>query len=93
MLCKSHTFIKYTQTKGIIEFEKFFNDENNYYLVMKNGGISLFEYTKYCHKLIKEGKININDWKIHCKIIFKQIIVIIHSCFIIIIRILGSSFA
>ena len=40
---------------------------------MQNGGNSLFDHVKYCHKLINNNQLSIHEYKNHCKIIFKQI--------------------
>lgn len=47
---------------------------NNYYLIMEDGGYSIFEFVKKAHKFIECGRLKIAEWHRIVKIIFKQMI-------------------
>lgn len=64
--------------RSFVKFIDFFKDSRNYFLLMTNVGLSLFDHTINMHKLIECNKLNINEWKKHIKIIFKQIITFIN---------------
>eukprot|EP01084_Bolivina_argentea_P032028 59252_1 len=64
--------------KSIIKFQQFFSTDTNFYLVMEDGGTSLFNFVQKAHGLIKLGKIEVNDWKTVVKTILKQMIECIH---------------
>ena len=57
-------------------FSLFFCDFSklHYYLVMEDGGFSLFEFVVKVHRLIRMGKLHISEWQRIAKIIFKQMI-------------------
>ena len=46
----------------------------NYYLVMEDGGQSLFDFVERAHKCIQAKKLEISQWLKMCKIIFKQMV-------------------
>ena len=58
----------------IIKYVDFFKSTRNYYLVMENGGYSLFDFVVKAHNLILIGKLDIKEWQKCVKVIFKQII-------------------
>lgn len=46
----------------------------NYFLVMSDGGRSLFHFLEKVHIMIDEGQIDIQHWKQVVKVIFRQMI-------------------
>eukprot|EP01083_Nonionella_stella_P117166 348782_1 len=52
---------------GLIQYHDFFIDSRNLFLVMENGGSSLFDFVKRCHELIKHRLIDIHEWHLFCK--------------------------
>ena len=61
----------------LIEYYDFFEDKENYYLVMENGGSDLFDFVVECHKLVLSKKISIREWRKHCKFMFAQMVLFI----------------
>ena len=62
---------------AMIKFYDFFEDKENYYLVMENGGNDLFDFIVSCHDLIMKNKISIREWRKHVKFMFAQMILFI----------------
>eukprot|EP01084_Bolivina_argentea_P172393 298623_1 len=60
--------------KSIIKYHWFFKTHTDFYLVMEDGGISLFEFVKSSHELISTGKLSLSHWKQVVLIIFSQLI-------------------
>jgi len=60
--------------KSIVKFQQFFKTKTDYYLVMQDGGRSLFQFIQNVHKLVLAGKIEVSNWLKVVKIIFKQMI-------------------
>ena len=63
--------------KELIKYYDFFDDENNYYLVMERGGIGLFEFVVKCHQYIIDGKLSITEWRRTVQIIFAKMVKVI----------------
>ena len=59
---------------SIIKFYDCFQSDVNYYVVMEDGGQSLFSMVLNVHKFIRYNKLDIDEWLKVCKIIFKQMI-------------------
>lgn len=59
---------------SIAKFLDCFQSNINYYVVMEDGGQSLFECTLNVHKFIRCNNLDISEWLKVCKILFKQII-------------------
>ena len=64
--------------KNFIKCLDFFYDDKFIFLVQQFGGINMFEYIKSSHEMIKDGEIPIQEWKRHCKILIKQILLYIN---------------
>ena len=47
---------------------------HNFYLVMEDGGHSLFAFVQKAHSLIQAGNLEISHWNEVCKVIFKQMV-------------------
>jgi len=62
---------------GFVRPVDFIKDTNNYYLIMDYGGESLIEYIKEIYKLLHDNIITINEWNNNCKILFKQMIILL----------------
>ena len=63
--------------KELIKYYEFFEDKNNYYLVMERGGIGLFEFVVNCHEYILNGKLTIKEWRRTVRIIFAKMVKVI----------------
>eukprot|EP01084_Bolivina_argentea_P204047 348412_1 len=67
---------------SIVKFDKFFETSDHFYLVMEDGGNSLFEFIKKAHGLIKNGNISLEHWQAVIRVILKQMmecVAYIHS--------------
>lgn len=78
-ILKERAILKYLTTskdtpESIVKYIGWFNDEKNYYLVMQNGGSSLFDFVTKAHQYIKIGKIDITEWHKLVQLIFKQMV-------------------
>ena len=60
--------------QNVVQFIDFFNDTQNYFLIMSDGGQSLSKFVEICHKYIFDGKLQIKQWINIIKKIFIQII-------------------
>eukprot|EP01083_Nonionella_stella_P089302 249146_1 len=60
--------------KSIVQFEYFFKTNSDYYLVMEDGGVPLFDFIMKAHKLIAQNKITFAHWKKVSEIIIRQMI-------------------
>jgi len=60
--------------KGILKMYDFIADEVNYFLITQNGGKSLYDHIKHASKSV----IDRNEWSNHVRILFKQMVDIIH---------------
>eukprot|EP01083_Nonionella_stella_P232774 820769_1 len=72
----------YGLNKYLANYIDFFHDDLHYYLVMENGGSSLFDFIFKAHQSIASRKLSILKWHNVCKILFKKMITfvdIIHS--------------
>ena len=74
---------------SLVAFVDFFEDKENYYLIIQNGGTDFFDFVTKCHQLINNGKLSLKEWRKHCKFMFAQMIQFIkwlhneqHYCFI-----------
>merc|ERR1719464_182705 len=69
--------------KSIIKYRNFLACETNYYLVLEDGGHSLFDFVTRAHHLISIGHLDIVEWHKAVKVIFKQLVECIdfmHQC-------------
>jgi len=57
---------------GLTKLIDFFCDGKNYFLLTEYGGESLLKHVLEFNCKIKEGKLNVNVWKKHVKILFQQ---------------------
>mmetsp|Transcript_8887 Transcript_8887/g.13725 ORF Transcript_8887/g.13725 Transcript_8887/m.13725 type:complete len:418 (+) Transcript_8887:149-1402(+) len=53
-------------------FVDFFDDEKNFFLVMQNGGTSLFEFVLKAHRYLANGGLCVLEWQQVCKMMFYQ---------------------
>eukprot|EP01084_Bolivina_argentea_P290157 498346_1 len=60
--------------KYITPYIDFFDDNLNFYLIMKNGGTSLFDFVLKAHNCIIQNKLSHFEWQNVSKILFKQMI-------------------
>jgi len=60
---------------GFINLIDFIQDNKNYFMIMKFGGYSYWNWVAKSHTALRRGKILIKNWQIHCKILFKQMII------------------
>eukprot|EP01084_Bolivina_argentea_P299873 516945_1 len=60
--------------QSIVRFQSFFKTKSDYYLVMEDGGGSLFDFIKQAHKLIAAKTITSAHWKQVTKVIINQMI-------------------
>ena len=58
----------------IIKYIDCYKSNNNYYLIMEDGGQSLFDFIVKAHQLIDIGHFSIYEWHKMVKVIFKQMI-------------------
>ena len=78
-IIKEMTIQKYlTDSKhcphSIVKYISSFETDNDYYLIMEDGGDGLFEFIVKAHHFIQSGEITISEWHKVVKIIFKQMI-------------------
>merc|ERR1712087_351568 len=71
--------VKYlTQSKdcppSIIKFISFFKSRTCFYLLMEDGGHSLFEFVRRAHYFLSAGHIEINHWHQVIRCIFVQMV-------------------
>eukprot|EP01083_Nonionella_stella_P070824 189719_1 len=74
----THHGMHFGLNQFMVNYIDFFHDDSNYYLVMENGGISLFDFVVQSHKHISARKMNPLEWQNICKNIFKQMVTFIH---------------
>jgi len=60
--------------KSIVKYVDFFQSKTNYYLVMENGGSSLFDFVVKAHQLIACDKLDVSEWHKCVKVIYKQLL-------------------
>eukprot|EP00486_Rosalina_sp_Unknown_P008310 CAMPEP_0201594492 /NCGR_PEP_ID=MMETSP0190_2-20130828/191789_1 /ASSEMBLY_ACC=CAM_ASM_000263 /TAXON_ID=37353 /ORGANISM="Rosalina sp." /LENGTH=371 /DNA_ID=CAMNT_0048054119 /DNA_START=71 /DNA_END=1182 /DNA_ORIENTATION=+ len=60
--------------KSIVKFDRFFKTSKDYFLMMEDGGSSLFKFVTDAHKLIQLGKLEVSHWTKVAKIISKQML-------------------
>eukprot|EP01083_Nonionella_stella_P100122 282017_1 len=63
---------------SLVQYIDCFCDSCNYFLIMEDGGNSLFEFIKQCHSLIKAQTISIQQWHSFCKTAMKQMVDVMH---------------
>ena len=59
---------------SIVKFYDCFQSNINYYVVMEDGGKSLFDFVQKAYKLIQSNTLDIDEWLKVCKVLFKQMI-------------------
>jgi len=59
---------------SIVKFHHFFKTKTDYFLVMEDGGSSLFDFVVKAHSMIRSGRIAIPHWMQVAKLIFKQML-------------------
>eukprot|EP00484_Ammonia_sp_Unknown_P030465 CAMPEP_0197038604 /NCGR_PEP_ID=MMETSP1384-20130603/15516_1 /TAXON_ID=29189 /ORGANISM="Ammonia sp." /LENGTH=337 /DNA_ID=CAMNT_0042469061 /DNA_START=31 /DNA_END=1044 /DNA_ORIENTATION=- len=59
---------------SIVKFHRFFATKTDYYLIMEDGGSSLFDFVVKAHRFIRAGTIGLSHWKQMVKRIFKQMV-------------------
>eukprot|EP01084_Bolivina_argentea_P047909 88320_1 len=62
----------------LINYHKFFSDAYNYFLVLEDGGDSLFSFVKESHEHIKNDTIDIKEWHKFCKGAITQMVNVLH---------------
>jgi len=60
--------------KSIVKYIDCLKSSQNFYLIMEDGGSSLFSFIQKVHSIIQAGNLEISHWMEVCKIIFKQMI-------------------
>eukprot|EP00485_Elphidium_margaritaceum_P020236 CAMPEP_0202725994 /NCGR_PEP_ID=MMETSP1385-20130828/184383_1 /ASSEMBLY_ACC=CAM_ASM_000861 /TAXON_ID=933848 /ORGANISM="Elphidium margaritaceum" /LENGTH=348 /DNA_ID=CAMNT_0049392203 /DNA_START=18 /DNA_END=1064 /DNA_ORIENTATION=+ len=61
-------------SQGIVQFVDFFQSKTDFYLVMENGGSSLFDFVIQAHQLIACDKLDVSEWHKCVKVIYKQLL-------------------
>jgi len=59
---------------SIVRFRRLLHTNKNYYLVMEDGGLPLFEFVIKCHELIKNKVLRVSHWKSVVRVIFAQML-------------------
>eukprot|EP00485_Elphidium_margaritaceum_P020267 CAMPEP_0202727818 /NCGR_PEP_ID=MMETSP1385-20130828/185314_1 /ASSEMBLY_ACC=CAM_ASM_000861 /TAXON_ID=933848 /ORGANISM="Elphidium margaritaceum" /LENGTH=330 /DNA_ID=CAMNT_0049394061 /DNA_START=50 /DNA_END=1042 /DNA_ORIENTATION=+ len=59
---------------SIVKFQRLLHTNVNYYLVMEDGGLPLFEFVVKCHELIRTKVLPVAHWKSVVRIIFSQML-------------------
>lgn len=65
------------KSKYIVSYRNFFKSNSNFYFVMENGGVMLFNFIVRVHRYIESDKLEISEWHKFVKVIFKQILLAI----------------
>ena len=78
-IIKERLILRYLTTskdapKEIVQYINWFSDTENYYLVMENGGGSLFEFVAKAHRIISIGRLKISEWQRIVQLLFKQMV-------------------
>ena len=60
--------------ESIIKYIDFFKSNKSYYLVMENGGNSLFKFIQKAHEYITNGYIKMSNWHQFVRICIKQMV-------------------
>eukprot|EP01084_Bolivina_argentea_P234822 395311_1 len=60
--------------QSIINFKHFFASNNNYFLIMEDGGNNLLDFVIKVHKFLENGFLDIDNWHKLVKHILKQMI-------------------
>ena len=80
-IIKEKEILKYltkdNNNKYIVSYRNFFKSNSNFYFVMENGGVMLFNFIVRVHRYIESDKLEISEWHKFVKIIFKQILLAI----------------
>eukprot|EP01083_Nonionella_stella_P034216 93686_1 len=71
-------FMQYNPPNTLIQFRDFYQDTNNFYLVMEKGGMGLLQFTIKCHKLIVDGKLSLHEWRKSVRNIFVKMVTFIN---------------
>eukprot|EP01084_Bolivina_argentea_P157230 273994_1 len=48
--------------QSMVKYHQFLKSKNNYYLIMEDGGISLFDFIVKIHTFINAGMLDISEW-------------------------------
>eukprot|EP01083_Nonionella_stella_P074428 201905_1 len=59
---------------SIVKFRRFYKTTGHFYLLMEDGGLSLFDFVKNAHKVIDAKKLSIREWLKVVQRIFRQMI-------------------
>eukprot|EP00484_Ammonia_sp_Unknown_P031076 CAMPEP_0197029502 /NCGR_PEP_ID=MMETSP1384-20130603/8936_1 /TAXON_ID=29189 /ORGANISM="Ammonia sp." /LENGTH=332 /DNA_ID=CAMNT_0042458679 /DNA_START=1 /DNA_END=999 /DNA_ORIENTATION=+ len=59
---------------SIVAFYEFFKSKTDYYLVMEDGGSSLFDFVVRAFAFLRAGQIEVSHWKQVVKMIFNQML-------------------
>lgn len=60
--------------KSIVQFHKLFRTQHEYFLVMEDGGSSLFDFVVKAHHFIRGGIVELSHWKQVVKVILQQMV-------------------
>ena len=70
----NNALFKTCKIESIVEFIDFFNDSQNYFFIMSDGGQTLQPFVEKCHEYIFYGKLDIKQWINIVQNILKQIV-------------------
>ena len=73
-ILKYLTFNNKNCVNSIIKFNDFVKSNVNYYLVMEDGGTSLFDFVAQVHNYVDHGQIEYKEWMNLCIKLIKQMI-------------------
>eukprot|EP01083_Nonionella_stella_P087770 244304_1 len=59
---------------SLTKYKHFFDDSQNFFLVMEHGGENLFDFVKECHQCIEYGLISNSVWLAFCKTAMQQMV-------------------
>jgi len=59
---------------SIVKYTDFMKSNVNYYLVMEDGGRSLFDFNLKVHEYVEAGKIRMAHWHSLCRVMFRRMV-------------------
>jgi len=63
-----------TMPRSITKYFGFFENENDYFILLEDGGDSLFDFVSKAHRLIAAGSIKVAEWMRVVRVIFQQMV-------------------
>lgn len=69
-----HLSAQKNMPRSITKYYGFFENENDYFMAMEDGGDSLFDFVSKAHRLIMAGTIKMTEWIRVVQVIMKQLV-------------------